>query len=93
LALEGVDPDELERLAGSGVRYAGSESTGIYCYPSCRRARRISREHVVHFRSEREARDAGYRPCNVCRPLETTPFAAPSVNARAGGQVPGAAVP
>ncbi|MFO7532805.1 MAG: methylated-DNA--[protein]-cysteine S-methyltransferase [Candidatus Limnocylindrales bacterium] len=94
LALEGVDPGELERLAVSGVRYAGSDSTGIYCYPSCQHARRISRKHVVHFRSELEARDAGYRPCKVCRPLETTPFADPSVvSARAGGRAPGAAVP
>jgi O-6-methylguanine DNA methyltransferase len=94
LALEGVDPGELERLAGRGVRYAGSDSTGIYCYPSCQHARRISRKHVVHFRSGREARDAGYRPCKVCRPLEVPPFAAPSVViARAGARRPGAAAP
>ncbi len=76
LAREGIDTGALERLAGSGVRYAGSDSTGIYCYPSCHHARRITPRHIVHFRSEREALAAGYRACKVCRPLEATPFAA-----------------
>ena len=76
LDLEGIDTAEVERLAGSGVRYAGSDSTGIYCYPSCRHARRTSARHEVRFHSAEEARDAGYRPCKVCRPLEGTPFAA-----------------
>jgi methylphosphotriester-DNA--protein-cysteine methyltransferase len=26
-------------------------------------------EHQVEFRSEAEARDHGYRPCKVCRPV------------------------
>ena len=76
LELEGVDTVELERMAGGGVRYTGSDSTRIYCYPSCRHARRTGAEHEVRFRSAQEARAAGYRPCKVCRPLEGTPFAA-----------------
>jgi len=76
LELEGIDVGELERVAGAGVRYTGSDSTSIYCYPSCRHARRTSARHEVRFRSAEEARDAGYRPCKVCRPLEGTPFAA-----------------
>ena len=76
LELEGVDVADLERTAGSGVRYTGSDTTNIYCYPSCRHARRTSAQHEVRFHSAEEARDAGYRPCKVCRPLEGTPFAA-----------------
>ncbi len=76
LTREGIDTAELERLAGSGVRYTGSDSTNIYCYPSCRHARRTSARHEVRFHTAEEARDAGYRPCKVCRPLEGTPFAA-----------------
>lgn len=76
LELEGIDTAELERMAGAGVRYTGSDSTGIYCYPSCRHARRTGAKHEVRFRSGQEARAAGYRPCKVCRPLEGTPFAA-----------------
>jgi len=76
LQLEGIDTSELERMAGGGVRYTGSDSTNIYCYPSCRHARRTSARHEVRFHSAQEARDAGYRPCKVCKPLEGTPFAA-----------------
>jgi O-6-methylguanine DNA methyltransferase len=76
LTLEGIDTGELERMAGGGVRYTGSDTTNIYCYPSCRHARRTSERHEVRFGSAEEARDAGYRPCKVCRPLEGTPFAA-----------------
>ncbi len=75
LTLEGTDTVELERMAGVGVRYTGSDTTSIYCYPSCRHARRTSSTHEVRFHSAEEARDAGYRPCKVCRPLEGTPFA------------------
>jgi O-6-methylguanine DNA methyltransferase len=76
LGAEGIDTSALERLAGSGVRYTGSDSTGIYCYPSCRHARRTQARHEVRFRSAEEARAAGYRPCRICRPLESAPFAA-----------------
>lgn len=76
LGAEGVDTRVLERLAGRGVRFAGSDTTAIYCYPSCRNARRISDAHRVWFRSAEEADAAGFRPCRVCRPLEAPAFAA-----------------
>ena len=76
LGSEGIDTGALERLAGSGVRYTGSDTTRIYCYPSCRHARRTQARHEVRFRDAEEARAAGYRPCRVCRPLEVPPFAA-----------------
>lgn len=76
LGAEGVDTVDLERLAGRGVRLAGSDSTGIYCYPSCRNARRITAPHRVWFHSAEEAAAAGFRPCRVCRPLEARTFAA-----------------
>lgn len=68
LAAEGLDPTGLEALAGRGVRYYGSDTTHIYCYPTCSSARRITDPHRVTFRSEKEAAGAGYRPCKVCRP-------------------------
>jgi O-6-methylguanine DNA methyltransferase len=76
LSIEGVDTASLERLAGSGVRFTGSDTTGIYCYPSCRHARRTTAAHTVRFHTAEEAIGAGYRACRVCRPLESTPFAA-----------------
>jgi O-6-methylguanine DNA methyltransferase len=76
LAAEGVDAAELERLADHGVRYLGSDTTRIFCFPTCRHARRVTTHHEVRFRSGDDAAAAGYRPCKVCRPLEHSPFAA-----------------
>ncbi|MBA2571171.1 MAG: methylated-DNA--[protein]-cysteine S-methyltransferase [Chloroflexi bacterium] len=69
LRSEGVDPDELERLASAGVRYFGSDTTRIYCFPTCRHARRTSERHLVRFRSAADAMAVGYRACKVCRPF------------------------
>ena len=69
LAGEGADPDQLEALARAGVRYFGSDTTRIYCLPTCHDARRVTERHLVHFPSARVAAKAGYRPCKHCRPL------------------------
>jgi O-6-methylguanine DNA methyltransferase len=73
LQSEGLDTDEMERLPARGVRFIGSETTKIYCYPSCRNARRITAEHRVPFRSVEETGRVGYRACKVCRPVDA-PF-------------------
>jgi O-6-methylguanine DNA methyltransferase len=69
LAEEGADPDGLERLARAGVRFFGSDTTRIYCMPTCSDARRVTGRHLKHFRSADDAFEAGYRPCRHCRPL------------------------
>lgn len=68
LDAEGMDVETLEDLAARGVRLTGSDTTHIFCHPTCRDARRITSRHRVEFRSETEAREAGYRPCQHCRP-------------------------
>ena len=68
LSAEGAEPERLEQLARGGIRYEGSDSTRIFCFPTCRNARRITPEHRVGFASEREALASGFRPCRVCRP-------------------------
>lgn len=68
LAWEGVDPDAVELLARQGVRFFGSDTTHIFCFPSCRHARRVGSPHLQRFTSEAQARAAGYRPCKMCRP-------------------------
>jgi O-6-methylguanine DNA methyltransferase len=68
LAAEGADPAELERLGRRGTRFLGSDTTHVYCYPTCRNARRIGDRHRVPFRGAGEAGRAGYRPCRTCRP-------------------------
>jgi len=68
LASEGLDPDGMEGLARSGIRYIGSDTTHIYCLPSCHNAKRISARHRSPFRSVAAAAGAGYRACHECRP-------------------------
>jgi O-6-methylguanine DNA methyltransferase len=69
LSAEGVDPDWLAEHARTGRRYVGSDTTRIYCFPTCGSARRVQPTHTVSFASAAAARSAGYRPCKVCRPL------------------------
>lgn len=68
LAAEGVDLEELERLASHGIRFIGSDTTRIFCLPTCRHARRIATSHRVPFHSVREGEASGYRACHDCRP-------------------------
>jgi O-6-methylguanine DNA methyltransferase len=68
LESEGTHPADLERLAARRIRLWGSDTTHIYCNPTCRHARRITAAHLVEFHDQDEARAAGYRPCEVCRP-------------------------
>ncbi len=68
LAWEGMDLTLQEERARKGIRYYGSDTTHIYCEPTCRHARRVKPEHRVYFHSQKEAESAGYRPCRVCRP-------------------------
>lgn len=75
LASEGVDVEELERLPNRGVRFIGSDTTHVFCYPSCRNARRITDAHRMPLHSSDEARATGYRACKVCRPVDP-PFRA-----------------
>jgi O-6-methylguanine DNA methyltransferase len=68
LRAEHVDLDESLRLGRRGVHYLASDTTGIYCYPSCTHARRIGAAHRVEVANVAVAEAAGYRPCHHCRP-------------------------
>lgn len=68
LRSEGVDTDQVEAAARTGVRYLGSATTGIFCFPTCRNARRISTSNQVAFKSAAAARASSFRPCAVCQP-------------------------
>jgi len=65
---EGLDPEAIEAQARRGIRVVGSDTTGIYCYPTCRHAKRITDTHRIEFHSEAAAMEEGYRACKVCRP-------------------------
>ncbi|MBI3976914.1 MAG: methylated-DNA--[protein]-cysteine S-methyltransferase [Chloroflexi bacterium] len=68
LAAERVDLAELARIAAAGIQFYGSDTTHIFCFPTCRHGPRITPAHRVAFPSAAAARAAGYRPCKVCRP-------------------------
>ncbi len=68
LSAEGLVADEIERRSRARIRYHASDTTGIYCFPTCHNARRITDPHLVTFASDAAAQAAGYRPCKVCRP-------------------------
>ena len=68
LEIEGAQPERLERLASSGVRYLGNSERRYYCYPTCGGVETLVVSNKVPFRSERDAVAAGYRPCEDCRP-------------------------
>ena len=68
LKREGVDVDQLDALARKGVRYIGSKTTKIFCFPTCRDARRIREENLVPFHEAEEATEKGFRPCHRCQP-------------------------
>ena len=42
LSAEGVDLPRSRRLASSGVRFIGSDTTEVVCLPTCRHARRVT---------------------------------------------------
>jgi methylated-DNA-[protein]-cysteine S-methyltransferase len=69
LEREGVPVQELEALAREHVRYLGSRTTHIFCFPTCKDARRIQEKNRVPFRDADEALESGYRPCRSCQPV------------------------
>lgn len=69
LRREGVDVDALDALAREGVRYIGSKTTKIFCFPTCRDAQRIREENRVPFHDADEACNEGFRPCKRCQPV------------------------
>jgi len=76
LAAEGLDLDDLESDARTGVRYLGSATTHIVCLPTCHNAKRITTRHRVPFRSMAVAVGAGFRACRECRPASGAGLAA-----------------
>lgn len=68
-AAEGIDLERVAELRRGGVVFLGSDTTRIYCHPTCAHARRIVPRHQVPFRTAHEAGRAGYRACKSCRPV------------------------
>ena len=69
LEREGVPVEELDALAKKGVRYIGSKTTKIFCFPTCSGAMRIQERNRVDFHDAGEAKKKGFRPCQRCQPI------------------------
>lgn len=53
-----------------GVFFTAVKTTGIFCRPSCT-ARKPKLENVEFLKTSKDCMLKGYRPCKVCRPLES----------------------
>ena len=49
-------------------QFVGSVNSNVYHYPSCRYVDQIKPENRIWFSSSQDARNHGYRPCQVCNP-------------------------
>lgn len=52
-----------------GVFFVAVKTTSIFCIATCR-ARKPKRKNVEFYTHFKDAMDAGFRPCKVCRPTE-----------------------
>ncbi len=66
---EGTRPEWLEELARKHVRFRANTTTGIYCNPTCRAARRSKEANMVDIHSTAEAVESGFTACKICRPV------------------------
>lgn len=67
LRSEGFALGDGEVRISDGVVW-GHKRTKIYCRKNCGTAARVDRARIVFFADPKEARQAGFRPCKVCRP-------------------------
>ncbi len=66
--------------AYDGAFFAGVKTTGIFCRTTCT-ARKPKRENVCFYDTIHEALSAGYRPCKICRPMESIDHVPPEIAA------------
>ncbi len=62
------ESEEKEDDSDEGEGFVGSVRSDVYHYPACRHAESILPANRHWFDSPEDAREAGYRPCGVCRP-------------------------
>lgn len=54
-----------------GIFYVGVKTTSVFCIATCR-ARKPNFENVEFYTTFKDALDAGYRPCKICKPTENS---------------------
>ena len=70
-----TDQEKYTALVEKNADYDGAffvavKTTGIFCRTTCT-ARKPKRENVIFYDTIQEAMAAGYRPCKICRPMES----------------------
>lgn len=61
-----------------GAFFVGVRTTSVFCIATCR-ARKPKKENVEFYTEFKEALDAGFRPCKICKPTEHAHAAPPAV--------------
>lgn len=67
-------------IAYDGAFFAGVKTTGIFCRTTCT-ARKPKQENVCFYDTIQQALAAGYRPCKICRPMESADRIPPEIAA------------
>ncbi|MEO0248925.1 MAG: Ada metal-binding domain-containing protein [candidate division WOR-3 bacterium] len=49
-------------------KFVGSLKSNKYHHPACSAAKQIKPENLVTFKTAKEAQEAGYIPCKICKP-------------------------
>ncbi len=68
--------DEMRRAfferdpAAEGIFLVGVRTTGIFCRPTCK-ARKPKPENITFYADAKSALHDGYRPCKLCKPLDS----------------------
>ena len=65
----------------------------IFCFPTCRDARRIQEKNRVPFRDADEALEGGYRPCRSCQPVVAAIERRPRISTVAAPDVYAVSIP
>jgi len=62
-----ASPATAGPTAAAGA-FVASKNSDLFHKPTCRSARRISPENIVHYATRDQAIAAGKRPCTICKP-------------------------
>lgn len=54
--------------AATKKSYVGSEKSNVYHKLYCKYVKRIKKYNKIYFKTKKQAKNWGYRPCKVCHP-------------------------
>ena len=63
-----VERMQASDKASDGLFIVAVKTTGIYCLPSCRPARKPKPENVEFYATPEQAKARGFRACKLCKP-------------------------